>query len=363
MKYRLVFWCVLPVCLLMLFFCGEGILHRSAQTKPLQTGSISVPYSETIQKWYTQLQVQLGNRQRNGVYIGEAALYVLPKSLSTESLQQTAGCINRFYDTYQISTCVIAIPDAASFYAEDLPDGMPLVQQKPQIKQFYNAIDMHIRKTDAYYILEAEADDYIYYRTFPYWTSYGAYSVYRSAIQKLGFVPISYDHYTVSHVKNDAKGTLYQLCQYEAVTPDLIDIYENVDSRPVCQLTTYALDGTSTKTDTLYDAAALETEDAYRFYLGGEAPLQIVTTDAKNGKRLLVIKDAWANCMIPFLAQHYEEICLVDIQFDQALTTLIPDITTYQQVLFLCHIDTYANTEQFKQVLSVEQNDSHLVSE
>jgi len=71
MKYRLVFWCVLPVCLLMLFFCGEGILHRSAQTKPLQTGSISVPYSETIQKWYTQLQVQLGNRQRNGVYIGE----------------------------------------------------------------------------------------------------------------------------------------------------------------------------------------------------------------------------------------------------------------------------------------------------
>ena len=51
---------------------------------------------------------------------------------------------------------------------------------------FNNAIDLHIRKTDAYYILEAESNDYIYYRTFPYWTSYGAYSVYRSVIQKLG---------------------------------------------------------------------------------------------------------------------------------------------------------------------------------
>ena len=75
--------------------------------------------------------------------------------------------------------------------------------------------DLHIRKTDAYYILEAESNDYIYYRTFPYWTSYGAYSVYRSVIQKLGFVPISYDHYTVSHVKSDARGALYQATQTE----------------------------------------------------------------------------------------------------------------------------------------------------
>lgn len=353
MKYRLIFWCVLPVCLLMLFFCGKGILCHSTQTNPLQTGDIVIPHAETIQKWYTKLQVQIGNRQRNGIYIGENAFYVLPDVLSTEALQQTASCINYFYNTYPISTCVIAVPDAVSFYAEDLPDGLPLIQQKSQIKQFYNAIDMHIRKTDAYYILEAEAEDYIYYRTFPYWTSYGAYSVYRNAIQKLGFIPISYDHYTITHVKNDARGTLYQFCQYEAVMPDLIDIYENVDGSPTCQLTTYALDGTSMQMDTLYDETALETEDAYHFYLGKEVPLQVITTDVKNGKRLLVIKDAWANCMIPFLAQHYEEICLVDIQFSQALITWIPDITAYQQILFLCHIDTYANTEQFEQILSV----------
>ncbi len=354
MKYRLIFWCVLPVFLLMLIFCVEGILHHHGETKSLETGSVVIPYTETIQKFYTKRQVQLGNRQRNGIYIGETALYALPNVLSEDALQQTANCINRFYDTYQISACIIAVPDAASFYTEDFPDGMPLVQQKPQIKQFYNAIDMHIRKTDAYYILEAEADDYIYYRTFPYWTSYGAYSVYRSAIQKLGFVPVSYDHYTISHVKNDARGTLYQLCQYESVMPDLIDIYENVDSNPTCKLTTYMLNGDCLQTDTLYDTEALKTEDAYRFYLGGEAPLQIVTTDVKNGKRLLVIKDAWANCMIPFLAQHYEEICLIDVQCGKKLTTLVPDISVYQQVLFLCHIDTYADTEQFEQVLVAE---------
>ncbi len=354
MKYRLVFWFVLPVFLLMLIFCVEGILHYVRENKSLKIDSMEIPYTETIQKFYTKRQVQFGNRQRNGIYIGETAFYVLPNILSTDALQQTADCINRFYDTYQIPACIIAVPDAASFYTEDFPDGMPLVQQKPQIKQFYNAIDMHIRKTDAYYILEAEADDYIYYRTFPYWTSYGAYSVYRSAIQKLGFVPVPYDHYTISHVGNDVRGTLYQICQYEAVMPDLIDIYENVDSNLTYSLTTYRLDGTNSQIDTLYDTDALKTDYAYRFYLVEDAPLQIVKTNVKNGKRLLVIKDEWANCMIPFLAQHYEEICLVDVQYGQKLTAWIPDITVYQQVLFLCHINTYADTEKFEQILSIK---------
>ena len=225
---------------------------------------------------------------------------------------------------------------------------MPYVEQKPAIKQFYNAIDLHIRKTDAYYILEAESNDYIYYRTFPYWTSYGAYSVYRSVIQKLGFVPISYDHYTVSHVKSDARGALYQATQADAVMPDLIDVYENNSNPLTCMVTTTLQDGSKKECDSLYDADALQTENSYQFYLGEPAPLQVVTTNVQNGKKLLVIKDEWADCMIPFLAQHYETIYLVDLHH----STVLPAAADYQQVLFLCHTDTYTETEAFANLLT-----------
>ena len=88
-------------------------------------------------------------------------MYALPQPLSETALSDTADIINQFYQETELPICVTAIPDAASFYSDAFPDGMPYVEQKPAIKQFYNAIDLHIRKTDAYYILEAESNDYI----------------------------------------------------------------------------------------------------------------------------------------------------------------------------------------------------------
>jgi hypothetical protein len=332
------FWVLLPAWL-----CAIGLWSRHQFLKEDETW---------LQSLYTNIQVKLGNQTQNGVCLGESALYVLPESLSDAGLQQTAENINTFYTTYQIPTCVIAVPDAAAFYADSLPSDVQLYEQKPQMQQFYNAIDVHIQKTDAYYILESKATDYIYYRTMPYWTSYGAYNVYRSAIQKMGFVPISYDHYVVSHVQRDVRGELYQQFPSGTVTPDLLDIYENESGDPTLTLETGSTAQNLTKTDTLYDTDALLSENPYNFYLGESAPLQIITTDLENGKQLLVLKDEWADCMIPFLAQHYQKICLVDVRYATALTELVPDLTAYQQVLFLCHTDTYAASTLFDAVLS-----------
>ena len=147
-KNRLSFWLLLPCFVGMLLLCGKHMLEH-----PL-TASLKTSSQPTfVQKWYTALQMQLGNRQRNGVYIGETALYALPQPLSETALSDTADVINQFYQETELPICVTAIPDAASFYSDAFPDGMPYVEQKPAIKQFYNAIDLHIRKTDAYYIL------------------------------------------------------------------------------------------------------------------------------------------------------------------------------------------------------------------
>ena len=35
----------------------------------------------------------------------------------------------------------------------------------------------------------------------------------------------------------------------------------------------------------------------------------------KDGGKLLLIKDSYANCMVPFLAQHFSEIHVVDLRY------------------------------------------------
>lgn len=40
-----------------------------------------------------------------------------------------------------------------------------------------------------------------------------------------------------------------------------------------------------------------------------------MATGTKNGKTLLLLKDSYANAMVPFLTQHYETIVLVDLRY------------------------------------------------
>jgi hypothetical protein len=50
----------------------------------------------------------------------------------------------------------------------------------------------------------------------------------------------------------------------------------------------------------------------YGIFMGGDQPLAKITTNVKNGKKIAVIKDSYANAFIPFLLPHYEEIYVVD---------------------------------------------------
>ena len=68
-------------------------------------------------------------------------------------------------------------------------------------------------------------------------------------------------------------------------------------------------------TDTLYELSRLETKDKYGVFLDTNHPIIEITTEVKNGKKLLVLKDSYANAMIPFLVNHYEEIHVVDLRF------------------------------------------------
>ncbi|MBV1821278.1 hypothetical protein KUA25_24855, partial [Bacteroidales bacterium MSK.15.36] len=45
---------------------------------------------------------------------------------------------------------------------------------------------------------------------------------------------------------------------------------------------------------------------------------------AVNDKKLLIIKDSYANCLVPFLTSHYGEIYMVDLRYyDKNINDLI----------------------------------------
>ena len=94
--------------------------------------------------------------------------------------------------------------------------------------------------------------------------------------------------------------------------------------------------------DTLYDESFLKKRDKYAVFFGGNQPLTEIRTQAKTGRRLLVIKDSYANCFVPFAVQDMEQISMIDMRyFNERLSEYIAG-NDFTDVLFLYNAAGFA---------------------
>jgi len=254
-----------------------------------------------------------------------------------------ADKINNFTYKYSSSFYFIAVPSSDGIYSNLLPEYIPEDFQSEQIDNFYERLNPEIRKINAFSILKNFSDDYIYYRTDTKWTAYGAYCVYRTAIQKLGFIPVAYDKFTIEHITSDFQGNLYNRCQYETSKPDFIDIYYS-DSINIQSITAYD-ENLVQSAGSLYDKSLLGSSYMYDIYLGKDVPALRIKTGVNNNKRLLVIKDSYADCLIPFLTQHYSEITVISADFPDFRFTDYFNINGYEQILFVFGTENLINDD------------------
>lgn len=141
-----------------------------------------------------------------------------------------------------------------------------------------------------------------YYKTDHHWTSEGAYLAYTQICAELGITPYSEDFFEKITVATDFRGSAYaRSCLPKwMVTPDSITLYRyfgDEDTKIFCH-------DNQTMRQGFYDFSALEGADKYRVFLGGNyAHLSISGKVEKP--RLVLVKDSFANSVIPFLALHF----------------------------------------------------------
>lgn len=355
-------------CLLWTFLAGFGVL---TMITGITSGKGFSPKAETLtvsgqgmldarltgsSAWHdvfvrakTNWILFTGGTFSGNVYVTESRLLERPEELDHEQLTETAGLLQTFYQTSQIPMCVIAVPSAAEFYAADLLGGAPCPSQTADIEVFYQALPSPIRKIDVYHVLFTATDDYIYHRTDSRWTCYGAYCVYRNAIRKMGFAPISYDQFTVTHA-GTFRGSLYDACLYDKVMPDILDIYTCDSGITIKEMHARLSDDTE-ESRSMYSLPE-DAADPYDYYLGGACDVLYIETSLDSQKKLLLLKDSSADCMIPFLTQHYSELCVVDVKDTSRPLGELTDIADYNQVLVLCDADTFADSDYFSDLFS-----------
>ena len=108
------------------------------------------------------------------------------------------------------------------------------------------------------------------------------------------------------------------------------------------------------KTTSLYDSSKLKTRDKYGVFLGGNTSVIDIKTVSTSQKRLLVVKDSFADCFIPFLTPHYREIVVVDPRYYSGTMQDIMDTYRITDALILYSGNTFFTDNNISGVFTGE---------
>ncbi len=280
----------------------------------------------------------VGKNKSNNVYIGKNNQLINNfKEENQEETNEKIKAINDFFEKHKsLSTAFMLVPTASKVLEEKLPKYAPIDDELEYIDKLQDGLNSNIKFINPYKNLYDNRDKYIYYKTDHHWTSKGAYIGYRTMCSELGLIAKDEDYFTIEKVTDSFSGSLSSKIGLESKEADEVEVYFNTNDKVLVNYITEQKKSTS-----LFDSTALNKKDKYEVFTGGNHPLINIKTLQDPEKKLLIIKDSYANSFLPFLTSHYGEINVVDLRYyADDLEKLIND-KEITDVMFLYNVNTF----------------------
>lgn len=242
-------------------------------------------------------------------------------------------CVSR-YGAGHVTAMVV--PNAVDILQELLPPYAPAGEEAAYLEQIAGAMPEGVW-FDSRVVLLEHKDQQLYYRTDHHWTTEAAYYVYEAWAGSLGLSPMSLKEYQAEQVTDQFYGTIDAKVGGENFS-DAITVYrprEKVDYRLY-----HGADGSVT-TD-IYEYSFLDTRDKYSVFFGRNQGVIEASVDNGSQRRLLVIKDSYAHCFLPFTFHDFSEVDFVDLRYYNQSLKEYMDQGQYTDVLFLYNAAGFA---------------------
>ena len=235
---------------------------------------------------------------------------------SKAAAEYYASVVNKYGDAFGSGVKVynMVIPKHAEFYPFPRKYQNLSNSEKDSINYIYSMLDSDVISVDAYSVLEAHKDEYLYFNTDHHWTGLGAYYAYTAFMEAAGLNYYSYDSYT-KHTITGFLGTLYSgtnMAKSLEENPDYVEWCEFPVANKTYQYNKGDLQN--------YFASSVMHGYAsgpysYGVFLGGDYPLTIIKTNVNNGRKLVIIKESYGNAPATYIAAGFEETYVVDERY------------------------------------------------
>lgn len=258
-------------------------------------------------------EVQEPEKLGSVLLVGDSAFDV--PYANHQQIPAYAAAVNAIADTLGsgVTTYWMPVPNSAEFYTpEAYHTGSS--SQAAIFTECREQLNGNITYVDAYSVLEAHQEEYLYFRTDHHWTHLGAYYAYTALGEAAGFTADPISAFRPGQWDNFV-GSLYT---YASNYPQAKVLKENPDTvyywQPHVECSTHYYSSTSLS-DPMSTGTICRLDDTvtnkYLTFMGGDHPVTVVETETE-GPVILVIKESYSNPLISWLTGHYSKIILID---------------------------------------------------
>lgn len=294
----------------------------------------------------------------NSVYFGSDNCYIERfdrENMVTDRLQKNIESLLKAsarwkQDLGEEHVRVMLVPSASQI----LTDSLPAFASPWDQTEVYSMIEETVKTqekgklTDTSWllrpdqVLKSHRDEELYYRTDHHWTTRGAYYGFCLWMESIGMKVPEENMFQKETVTKDFLGTIHSKLNL-SMEKDRVEVWIPFEEEG--EYTVY-YDGMPKPHHSLYEQKNLTGRDKYTVFLDGNHALtEIVNEKAENRKRLLLVKDSYAHCFVPFAAPYFERIYMVDLRYlNQKLSDLM-EKEAITDVLVLYQIPGFARDE------------------
>ncbi len=240
------------------------------------------------------------------IYGSDGYLFQKYLSFSREDLEENISALNAFASKASAPVYVTAVPSAYAVLSDKLPEGVPFADQRSVISGELGGLLKGCTYIDILQPLDRHSSQYIYYRTDHHWTTDGAWIAYNAICAHLGLESFIREDKN-AHEADGFLGTSYSRSRRSGQQSDTI-LYYTVDA---------VLTADGVQHSSVYDFTKLYKRDKYAMFLYGNGAERVLESPQAAGKKhsLLVIKDSYADCMVPFFTSNYETVTCIDPRY------------------------------------------------
>lgn len=277
-----------------------GIL-RGSWAEDMETFvSDQLPGRDTFVSLYFGVKTLCGHRVLNGIVLGNQGwMFDEGTDWSERNVRLNTQALAELALAVDVPVFLLAPPSSGLLYRQSMPGGLPRIEEEALLQ----IANENIPLIDLLPAMRQASQQNLYYHTDHHWTLAGAKIGYQAVCEALGISPLP------DVPEKDVPGfygSYYSRCPVPWASPDTF-------SYAVPEHISLSI-GHQPK-DGIVNLEELEARDKYAALLyGNHAYIELVNAEISEGT-LIVIKDSFANALLPLLARHYHKIIAVDPRY------------------------------------------------